>query len=267
MKKNLVLLLLIFAAKISAQEVSFNQIKEQHEAFEYERVIQLSNTFIKQGGISDSLKIEVYQMRVVAFYSLGDEQSTQNSFKEILKINRNYAPDPSRISPRLITIFQAVKENYLNSLVQETAKKDAAGQPEKIFTPSHLKSAAFKNIFVPGWGQISNGYSTKGYLFAVSSSINLAAMIYFIFDTKNKEDRYLKEINKNLIQAKYDSFNKSYKIRNTLIASYLIIWLYSQLDLHLFNNRTTDSFSELNEIAAEGINYQFKLSWRVPFSL
>jgi hypothetical protein len=254
--------------KLSAQEVTYNQVKAEYEAFEYEKVIQLSNSLIKQGGVSDSLKIDVYQMRVVAFYSLGNELSTQSSFREILKINKNYSPDPSKISPRLITIFQTVKEDYLKSLAQETIKRDSTGQTEKVFVPSQFKSSALKNIFVPGWGQISNGYSTKGYMLSTASSINLAAMIYFIFDTKKKENDYLKEINKNLIGYRYDSFNKSYKIRNTLIASYIIIWLYSQIDLHLLSNGAEDiRNSGANEITYRGTNQEFLLSWRIPFSL
>jgi hypothetical protein len=262
------ILLLFITVKLSAQEVTYNNVKAEYEAFEYEKVIQLSNVLIKQGGVSDSLKIDVYQMRVVAFYSLGDELSTQNSFREILKINKNYSPDPSKISPRLITIFQTVKEDYLKSLAQETIKRDSTGQTEKIFVPSQFKSSALKNIFVPGWGQISNGNSTKGYLLTTASSINLAAMIYFIFDTKKKENEYLKEINKNLMQPKFDSFNKSYKIRNTLIASYIIIWLYSQLDLHLLGNGAENiSDSGANEITYSPTNQEFLLSWRIPFSL
>ena len=266
-RKLFVIILILITVRLSAQEVTYNQVKAEYEAFEYEKVIQLSNSLIKQGGVSDSLKIDVYQMRVVAFYSLGDELSTQNSFREILKINKNYSPNPSKISPRLIAIFQTVKEDYLKSLAQETIKRDSTGQAEKVFVPSQFKSSALKNIFVPGWGQISNGYSTRGYMLSAASSINLAAMIYFIFDTKKKENDYLKEINKNLIEPKYNSFNKSYKIRNTLIASYIIIWLYSQIDLHLLSNGLEDnSNSGQSEITYRGANQEFRLNWRIPFS-
>ncbi len=264
-RKLFIIILLLITIKLSAQEVTYNHVKAEYEAFEYEKVIQLSNALIKQSGVSDSLKIDVYQMRVVAFYSLGDELSTQNSFREILKINKNYSPDPSKISPRLIAIFQTVKEDYLKLLAQETIKRDSTGQAEKVFVPSQFKSSALKNIFVPGWGQISNGYSTKGYLLTTASSINLAAMIYFIFDTKKKENDYLKEINKNLIEPKYNSFNKSYKIRNTLIASYIIIWLYSQIDLHLLSNGVEDnSNSGPSEITYRSADQEFRLNWRIP---
>ena len=87
MKIKLSLMLLLLSSlsiKVFAQQVTFNQVKEQYETFEYEKVIQLSNSLLRQGEISDSLKIEIYLMRVVSFYSLGDELSTQSSFREIL---------------------------------------------------------------------------------------------------------------------------------------------------------------------------------------
>lgn len=264
MKKNIILILLIINIRNFSQEISFNQIKEQYEAFEYEKVIQLSTLFIKQSGISDSVKIEVYQMRVVAFYSLGDEASTQNSFREILKINKNYQPDPSKISPRLIAIFQTVKEDYLKFLRQNTVTKDTSLQSTKFFSPDQLRSSVLKNLLVPGWGQISNGYSTKGYLLSIASSGNLLSMVYFIFDSKKKENEYLKEINKNLIPSKYDSYNKAYKWRNILITSYILLWVYSQVDLLLFSNG-----SELNQSDTEVtfINpQQIQFSLRIPIS-
>ncbi|NMB82599.1 MAG: hypothetical protein GYA14_12355 [Ignavibacteria bacterium] len=267
MKKNIIIiLLLIITAKISAQEVTFNQIKEQYEAFEYEKVIQLSNSFVRSGGISDSVKIEVFQMRVVAFYSLGDETSSQNSFREILKINKNYQPDPSKISPRLIAIFQNVKEDYLKSLKQETALKDTLQQSQIVISPLQLKSSIIKNLFVPGWGQISSGYPEKGYLLSVASSANLVSMIYFIFDAKKKQDAYLKEINKSLIPSRYDSYNKSYKLRNILITSYVFIWLYSQIDLLLFSNGTdSNSAPDISGVAFGNSERDIQFNFRIPF--
>lgn len=267
MKKNIVfILLLLFTAKYFAQEITFNQVKEQYEAFEYEKVIQLSNSLIKQSGITDSLKIEIYQMRVVSFYSLGDEISTQNSFREILRINKNYQPDPSKISPRLIAIFQVVKDDFLKSIKQETSSKDTLIQAQQEVSSIQLKNSFLKNLFVPGWGQLSSGYSEKGYLLSIVSSANLISMFYFIFDSKKKETDYLKEIDKNLIPSKYDSYNKSYKLRNIFITSYVIIWIYSQIDLLLFSEGIETNFQQNDGITFYNNSADFKVNFRLPIS-
>lgn len=264
-RKLIIIFFFFLTAVITAQEVTFNQVKEEYEAFEYEKVINLSNELIKQGGISDSLKIEVYLMRVVSFYSIGDESSTQNSFREILKINNNFIPDPSKISPRLITIFENVKTDFIKSLKPEPATKDTTDQTRKYLTDPSFKTAILKNIFVPGWGQLSNNSGTKGYLLTAASSINLAAMIYFIFDSNKKEKDYINEINRNLIQTKYDSFNSSYKTRNVLITSYILIWIYSQIDLLIFNGSDEVLTGGVEErVTFSGERGNLNLNFKIP---
>ena len=60
---------------------------------------------------------------------------------------------------------------------------------------------------------------------------------YKLHDANNKENDYLSEINSTQIQIKYDEYNKSYKIRNALIATYAAIWIYSQIDILFFSNQ------------------------------
>ena len=56
-------------------------------------------------------------------------------------------------------------------------------------------------------------------------------MLYFIFDAENKRSQYLSEVDPMLIEKKYTNYNTSYKIRNTLIATYALIWIYTQIDI------------------------------------
>ncbi len=268
MKIKLSLMLLLLSSlsvKMFAQQVTFNQVKEQYETFEYEKVIQLSNSLFKQGKISDSLKIEIYLMRVVSFYSLGDELSTQSSFREILKINRNFIPDRSRTSPRLISIFESVKTDYLKTLLPESELIDSL--QNRFPTEISMKGLMLKNVFVPGWGQVSSGNHLKGYLLTAASTINLGAMIYYIFDTNKKENDYLNETNKNLIASKYGLFNKSYKVRNGLIVSYIIIWVYSQIDLLLFDssNNQVESLNE-NKLSIYNSVRDIRLDLKIPIT-
>ncbi len=268
MKIKLSLMLLLLSSlsvKVSAQQVTFNQVKEQYESFEYSKVIQLSTTLLRQGEISDSLKIETYLMRVVSFYTLGDEPSTQNSFREILKINRNFIPDRSRISPRLISIFESVKTEYLKSLTPDGELKDSL-QIRPVSEIS-MKGSMLKNVFIPGWGQVSSDNHLKGYLLTAASTINLGAMIYYIFDTNKKENAYLNETNKSLIASKYDQFDKSYKTRNTLIVSYVIIWVYSQIDLLLFDSSDNgDEPLRENKLSIYNSGRDLRLDLKIPIN-
>jgi hypothetical protein len=266
MKKYFYIIFLscLFSANIFSQAVNFNTIKQEYEAFEYERVIQLSDVLIRQGGIPDSLLIEVHLMRAVSFYTIPNEGAAQNSFREILKINKNYQPDPSKISPKLISIFNDVKVEYLRNLKPDETPIDSTQQSRKTFSTLQIKSSMLKNVILPGWGQLAEGNTLKGIILTSASAINLASLIYFVIDTNRKETDYLKETNKVSIREKYDLFNKSYKIRNTLIATYIIIWLYSQLDLFLMDGNGASSSNFELPVSMNNLSWEFSL--RIPIS-
>ena len=238
MIKNYLIIIFLFTG-ISfsfAQEVTFDKVKQQYENFKYDEVIKLSDQLIEKGNLSDSLAIELQLMRANIFYSAGADSSARNSFENILKIKRNYVPDPDITSPKLIAIFNEVKSDYLRANPDLAAPPDSASNREQIkfadINPQ--RDAVIKNILLPGLGQLHNGNSLKGWIITSASVLNLGSLVYFAVDAGNKQSDYMSETDKNLIRQKYDDYNKAYKIRNALILSYAVIWLYSQIDLLFF---------------------------------
>jgi len=255
-RKLLIIILLIGASYTFAQEVSYRKVKQVYEKFEYENVIKLSDQLIEQGGVSDSLMIDIYIMRANTFFLREDDIATRKSFENILMIKKKYIPDPSNISPKLISIFNEVKTEYLRQHTDVVQTQDSTHRkPEiKIIDPSTMKNAIVQNILLPGLGQLYIGNNTKGWLTTSVSTLSLGAMIYSVLNTKKKEDAYLNEPDKLLIQQKYDDYNKSYKIRNVLIISYVVVWLYSQIDLLFFSNGEQNSNGKLSQL------YNFSLT-------
>ncbi len=253
------------ASSISAQDVTYDKIKKEYESFEYERVIQLSGNFLKQTGIESIVKIDIHFMRAISFYSIAVEDSAISNFLEILKINKNYNPDPQNVSPKIILLFNQVKSDYLKSIEPPPVVSDSLRQilnsPEYI--REQMRISIIKNIALPGLGQIHKGDTPKGYILSAVSGLNLTAMIYFIIDANKKSDLYLNETDENLIREKYDDYNRSYKTRNILIASYALIWIYSQLDLLLFNNTVNESGASIsNEITMHLLRNNVWLSYK-----
>jgi len=39
------------------------------------------------------------------------------------------------------------------------------------------------------------------------------------------------------MDKKYNAYNRSYKTRNILISAYAIVWLYSQIDIFVFQRK------------------------------
>lgn len=247
-RKLLIIILLIGTSYTFAQEVSYQKVKQLYEKFDNENVIKVSDQLLQQGGLSDSLTIDVHLMRANIFYQNGDELSIKKSFENILIIKKNYTPDQSNISPKLIAIFNEVKTEYLRNHPDEKQPQDSTQikQEIKSIDPYVMKSAVAQNILLPGLGQFYIGNNTKGWFTTSVSTLSLGIMIYSILNTNTKEDAYLKETDKLLIQQKYDDYNKSYKFRNVMIISYAVVWLYSQIDLLFFSNGEKDSKDKLS---------------------
>lgn len=262
------ILLLSYSVSFS-QNVSYEQIKNEFKNFEYEKVIKLSEEVINSGELTDSLLIDTYLMRAVSYYSLANDRSTRQDFQQILRIKKDFLPNPLEISPKLITLFNEVKTEFLAS-EQPDSKEENLQQgniPSKIFDDALMRNSILRNIALPGWGQLNAGFTTKGIVLGTASLLNLTGMIYFIADASKKQNAYLSETNNTLIQEKYDAYNKSYKIRNALIISYAAIWIYSQIDILFFNNQNNflKELQNTNSISYEEDKNQFHLNFRFPF--
>lgn len=241
MIRKILPILFLFTVTFSyAQEATYERIKKLfYEEFEYEKVIQLSEDLLNNRDVDDTTRIDLYLMRAVSFFAFDNNAQTRVSFENILRLDRTFSLDTRKVSSKaIIALFNEVKAEFLRlNPLQAASSEDiskilsVAAEKESLF-----KKSAVRNIVVPGWGQLTRGSTVKGITLSALSTINLAAMVYYAIDANTKENDYLKETNKFLIESKYSTYNSSYKTRNLLIGTYLALWLYSQIDLHLFND-------------------------------
>jgi len=270
MKKILFIVFLLIGISHSfAQEITYDKVKQLFESFDYDNVIKTSDQLLIKGILDDSLLIEIDLMRAVSFYADGNQSQTKKSFENILSIKKNYSPDPTKISPKLVSLFEEVKTSFYKDHPDIVTLKDSTRikQYVKNLDPSTTRIAIAQNLFVPGLGQIYMGKKNIGWIFTFASSLTLGGVVYFIFDSKTKENNYLKETNQLLIQEKYDAYNKSYKIRNTIIFSYALIWIYSQMDLLFFNDSQplNETTLDKNYYGIYSLNNDFQLNFRIKF--
>ena len=268
-KLSFTFLSLLFTASISfSQEASYNLVKHAYESFDYEKVISLSDSLVQGHNLPDSLLINLNMMRAVSFYSKEDLTNVKTSFTTLLKINKNYSPDPLIYPPMIINIFNEVKTEYLNSL-QTNVKNDIPKEnvPVRVFDKNLLSSSAVRNLLIPGWGQLYSGDKIKGSILTVLSTAALGTMIYSIIDANKKENEYLNESNKNLIADKYHAYNSAYKMKYTFIFTYAALWVFSQLDLFFFSGE--ESFTKTvpaSDINLSPLQYnKISLSFKIRF--
>ncbi len=239
-----IFLIWLFPAMVFCQNNILKNIQEDFESFKYADVITLTGqalTNIK--NISPDELLKIYTLQGASYFSLSNNDSARIAFVNILQIDSTFTLDSTQISPKIISFFNQTKRNYLltkrvNKPPVKTKIDSLSLQKIKNLEQqnSNFKGALVRSIFLPGWGQLYLGNSAKGILLTGAGLLALGSSVYFIFDTKNKENKYLNETNPGFINGKYNDYNTSYKIRNTFLISYVIIWLYSQIDLLLFQN-------------------------------
>lgn len=268
MKKiHLLIIAIAISLPVYAQNLTYDLVRREYESFEYEKVIALSEQMLIQKGLPDSLKIDLFIMRAVSFYSLGNEEATRSSFAEILKLKPSYLPDPTRISPKLISIFELVKSDFVKAIKPTAANPDTVSQKPALqnISTTPLKISLMKNLILPGWGLLNSDNYVKGWVFTSLSAINIGALVYFIGTTNKKESDYLNETDVNLMKMKYDEFNSAYKTRNVLIITYAALWIYSQLDFLLLGespvNHGISSVPAHVEINQYGLSLNFKVGF------
>lgn len=248
-KKILFLLILTVFGSIKAQDTKlFDSIRNEYESFNYERVILMANNaLLDTSTFNKNELIEIYLMKSVSHFTLNEEDSVRKSFIEILKINPEYSLDPLTVSPKIVTLYEKVKDDF-NQIVGQKPEPEISDNTlpgsiavltDTIFVDKYhgLPSwSYFKSALVPGWGHLDNGDEVKGFILTGVSVFLAGSAIYYTLETNDREKDYLNAEGPSEIRETYNSYNKAYQMRNGLIIGYLGVWLYSQLDLMFINN-------------------------------
>lgn len=262
----------------SYSQTSFDvqTIKNEFQTFNYEKVIQLSVQYIgnSTNNINNDEIVDVFLMKAISHYSLNQKELSRNSFINILKLNKDYIPDTKKVSPKIISFFNVIKKDFDAIYTETLSDKENIVKESNLIDPEYLsfqrnilKNSFARSILLPGLGHIYIKENVKGWLLCSVSSVLLGSSLFYIYDTNKKESDYLNESDKDMVLIKYDQYNKSYKIRNTLLISYAVVWIYAQIDLLFFSddaiNNMVDTNLNLstNKFGHEYYNLSFKINF------
>lgn len=264
-------ILLQFSMIIAQPKDDVNNLEKSYEKFQYATVVNKADILLRdKERFSNELLIQIYTLKAASHFAISDQESARKSFIELLKINSEYILNDIIYSPKLVDFFNSVKTEFLDIIKTENRQDqriiDSVNIKEPMFMSSKINGAIARSLVLPGWGHLYLNENTKGWILSAASSAALGTMIYFIFDANKKERDYLTETNHILIQQKYNDYNKSYKIRNILIVSYAVIWLYSQIDILFFSQNFGSKNIYLNDASnfKNQVNNQIEISLKIP---
>ncbi len=277
MKKLLLIFLWLFSIITLLPQDNkeiIRDLTQKFRDFEYQQVIEDADTLLKETEkFSNPEVIEIYRMKGISHYALMDDSEARLSFIEILKIDTSYSLDPSYTSPKIITFFSDVKNEYLVS-IEGKEEEIVITKYDTVYVPVtyrdtvseyNLRQALMRSVFIPGTGHLYLQSNLKSWLLTFLSAASIGSGIYFAIDANKKEKIYLEESNANEVGEKYNDYNFSYRMRNLAFISFAALWIYSQLDLLFFIEKDQPGiFSYLPKVLinpGEGVLLSYKLEF------
>ncbi len=237
LKTTLLLLLCILCRVWATDALDIDKITELYKNFDYEQVIKESEHFLKNENLPQETRLAILEMKAISHYSLLQMNKAYNCFVQLLNEDENFALDPVKTSPKIVSFFNDIKDNFVKQkstipVINNIIKTDTVFVTQTTFP---TKSVVKRSLVIPGWGHIYCGQKVKGSLLTTLGIASAATATYFTITCRDKEKDYLNETNKTEIQEKYDTYNNAYKMRNISIATFAAVWLYSQIDILHFN--------------------------------
>ncbi len=255
---------------VNAQNaVRFADVKKAFHSFQYQKVIQLADTLVKQDALTESRKIEVLRMKAIAHYILKQDEKATLTFLQLLNLDPDYQLDPIENSPKIISFFEKIRQNYRpptpieKKTELESPEKKEPGQKlkteERQSEKSKFKKTIARSLILPGWGQYTYGKQIRGAVMMGVSVATLSALVYYFDRTQELENAYLNAIEQSEIDRRYTQYNRAYQIRNGLLLFYALVWSYAQWDvLHLKNLSISPVYSNMNSnFTGLQLNYVF----------
>ena len=276
--KKLLLIFIWFISIITLlpqdNKEAIQELTQKFRDFEYQQVVEDAGELLNEKEkFSNPELIEIYRMKGISHYALLDDSEARLSFIEILKIDTSYTLDPSYTSPKIITFFSDVKNEYLAS-VEGKEEQIVITKYDTVYVPvtyrdsiseNNLKQALIRSVFIPGTGHLYLQSNLKSWLLTFLSAASIGSGIYFIIDANKKEKIYLQEQDANEVAEKYNDYNFSYRMRNLAFISFAALWIYSQLDLLFFIEKDQPGiYSYLPKVfinPGEGILLNYRLEF------
>ena len=223
---------------------SLSLMTKRFDQFKYADVISIANKLLlKRAPLTREQILDIYKLKGISHYSLSEDDAAKKSFIEILRMDTSYVLDSTKVSPKIISFFKQVKQNYIQQQKEIEARTvvriDTVYVPRVEYDIEHedvIKGAIARSLIIPGLGQLYLDFNFKSVVMTVLGSASLASSIYYLINTEHKENAYLIETNPEMISSRYHEFNDSYKKRNISLVTFGVIWIYSQLDLLFFSN-------------------------------
>lgn len=224
-----------WSSTLSAKDSEYQLFEMAMNAFNagmYEEAATRFNALLKTETKNPALLLECHKFIAVSKLFIGDKESAEHHFLELLTISPEYTLDPIIFPIEIIDFFTEIKaknQKQLEALVLARAREKAARLLEEAARKQAEKEALMRNVYLEkevrknslavamipyGVGQFQNGDTLKGVLFLSGEILLTAAAIttYALHESLRSDANHPYESEEEREQA--ESQELGYRIAN-----------------------------------------------------
>lgn len=202
------------------------EIQEAYRQFDYEEADRKGRDALRRySDFTIEQLTDIHTLLGLVAYNRGDLSETRRQFISALQLTPDLALDPLLISPKIVEFFDEIKSDLVAS--------DASlqGAPARyVLLRDPRPDAAVRSMVAPGWGQFYKGHTTKGWIVSGLFGASAAGAIAAHIQRGNARAAYEGEADPNLVQDRYDVFNRWHKARDGLIQGAVLVWWAGYVD-------------------------------------
>lgn len=202
------------------------EIQEAYRQFDYEEADRKGREALRRySDFTIEQLTDIHTLLGLVAYNRGDLSETRRQFISALQLTPDLALDPLLISPKIVEFFDEIKSD----LVASDASLE--GAPVRyVLMRDPRPDAAVRSMIVPGWGQFYKGHTTKGWIVSALFGASAAAAIGAHIRRGNLKAAYENEADPDLVEGRYDTFNRWHKMNQGLIQGAAIVWWAGYVD-------------------------------------
>lgn len=213
------------AAQMSGDRVVAD-IQEAYREFDYDEADRMGRDALRRySDFTVEQLTDIHTILALVAYNRGDLSESRRQFISALQLTPDLRLDPLLISPKIVEFFGEIQSDL--------AASDAAleGAPTRyVLVRDRRPDAAMRSMIVPGWGQFYKGHRTKGWIVSGLFGAAAAGAIGAHVKRRNAEAAYENESDPDLVENRYDTYNRWHKTRNALIQGTALIWWAGYVD-------------------------------------
>ena len=230
MRRNIlwVLLCVMYVGRSPGQQQvdsTLGIIQSLYEQGSYLSAEVESRRLLDNRSLQPSSRIAAEQYLAFCLVAQNNNLAAADHFLEILALDSTYTLDPILTSPKILAVFDQAKRRQ--GEIKQSGEKPRLEPAGSAVNPS---SVSFRTLIFPGWEQLHQGRTTKGYVLLGAGILSLGSTMYFDVKRRDARSQYLGADSPGSASSRYDLYFKYHKAEYYAAATFVLLYLYSQFD-------------------------------------